>query len=351
MKISIDLAQLSLYTRQLAVLIRCGVPIPQSFRALTHGESQALNQAFNQVADQIETGTYISTSCSMHPHIFPLYYLGLLQVGEASGTLCHLLDELASYLNRAHTVSKKIYQALTYPLILCCACLILLLFLLAYILPLMAPLFAQAGAPLPWLTQGCLAIAEALGKIETWAGIALTGSLIFLLFLQIQQAEINSPLRQSLDEILLRLPLIGKLWRWTVVAQILKLLALMVKAGVDIRLIIATIYRSMSLQEYRQALLDMEDALMEGKSLSEALQVSGAFPVDSVHMVAVGEESGRLQQMLEVSAKLYEEQAITLTDTLITLLEPILLCIASLLVGTVCIAILLPWMSLLSQLH
>lgn len=173
MSIRVELSQLSLYTRQLAVLVRCGVPLPQSFRALTRGDDATLNLTFGQVADQIETGMYMSGACGQHPHVFPIYYLGLLQVGEASGTLCHLLEELARHLERADKIFKRVRQALVYPLVLCLTCSLLLVFLLTYILPLMGPLFEQAGAPLPWLTRVCLALATALQRPESWAGLAL----------------------------------------------------------------------------------------------------------------------------------------------------------------------------------
>lgn len=350
MKIKVDGARLALYTRQLAVLVRCGVPLPQSFRSLARGDDPILNLTSSQVADQIETGMYISAACGQHPHVFPIYYLGLLQVGEASGTLSQLLEELARHLDRSDRVSKKVRQALTYPLVLCVTCLALLLFLIAYILPLMAPLFEQAGAPLPLLTRACLWLATALGRPESWAGLALLGGLGYLLFVQVQEAEINSPLRRSRDSFLLGLPLLGQLLRWTILAQLFKLTGLMAGAGVEIRLIISTVYRCISYQEYREALLDVEDALMEGGSLAEALEVSPLFPPGAIQMVTVAEETGRLPQMLRIAAELYEDQAETLTGTLVDLLEPLLLCAASLLVGTVCVAVLLPWMSLLSHL-
>ena len=350
MSIQTDLARLSLYTRQLAVLINCGVPFPQSFRSLTRGDDPTLNRTFSQVADQIETGMYVSGACGQHPHVFPLYYLGLLQVGEASGSLARLLEELATHLDRSDRLQKKVRQALVYPLVLCTTCLLLLLFLLTYILPLMTPIFEQAGAPLPLLTRTCLALANALNRPETWAGLGLLAGAAYLLFRQVQEAEVNSPLRRSRDRFLLGFPALDQLLRWTVLAQTFKLMALMVGAGVEIRLIISTVYRCVNYQEYREALLEVEDALMEGASLAEALQRSPLFPSGAVQMVTVAEETGRLPQMLKIAAELYEDQAATLTGTLVDLLEPLLLCAASLLVGTVCVAVLLPWMSLLTHL-
>lgn len=341
---------LSVYTRQFAVLVRAGIPLVPALESLARGDNEKLNVAFREVSRRVQNGSYLSQALASFPTLFPPFYLGLVQVGERSGSLSMVLDRLAENLERRERIRKRLVSALVYPVVLTVVSLALLLFLIAYILPLMEPMFAQVGTELPWLTRICLALAHALQRLETWAGLALIGVVIGLAGMQVAQAERYSPLRRSRDRLLLQLPGLGALLRYGTLSNLLRLFALLLSAGLEMRSSLALLRSTVQFHQFEESLQQAEDGLLEGEDLADALGRGEAFPRGCLQMIRVAEESGRVPQMLEAAAGLYEDNAETLVGTLVDLLEPLLLCAASILVGVVCVAVLLPWMQLLSKL-
>lgn len=343
-------ATLAVYTRQLAVMVRSGIPILASLEGLTRGEDSRLNEAFREVGRKVSNGSYLSQALASMPQIFPIYYVGIVQVGERSGSLSMLLDRLADNLDRSTRLRRRLVSALTYPLVLITTSIGLLSFLLAYILPLMEPLFAQVGGELPLLTRLCLGMAHGLRRPEVWAMLLLAATGLGMAGTQIAQAEAHSPLKRSRDRLLLRLPAIGKLLRLATLGGLLRLFSLLLTAGVEIRAALGILRATVVFEDFQEALLLADEGLRDGDSLAEALGRGGAFPRGCLQMVRVAEESGRMDKMLDTAASLYEDAAENLADTLVDLMEPLLLCVASALVGIVCIAVLLPWLTLLSKL-
>jgi type II secretory pathway component PulF len=343
-------ATLAVYTRQLAVMVRSGIALLTALEGLTRGEDKVLNEAFDAVANRVRTGSYLSQALAAFPQLFPAFYLGIVQVGERSGSLSLLLDRLSDNLERSTRLRRRLLSALTYPLVLITTSIGLLTFLLAYILPLMEPLFAQVGGELPLLTRACLALAHALQKPQTWAMLLLAGIALGIVGNQIAHAEPHSPLKRSRDRFLLRLPGIGGLLKLATLGGMLRLFALLLAAGVEIRSALGILRSTVVFEDFQDALLLAEEALTEGDSLAEALGRGEAFPRGCLQMIMVAEESGRMDKMLDTAASLYEDAAEHLADTLVDLLEPLLLCVASVLVGVVCVAVLLPWLTLLSKL-
>lgn len=343
-------ANLAIYTRQLAVMVRSGIPLLTALEGLTRGEDRVLNVAFGTVAHKVRTGSYLSQALGTMPQLFPLFYVGIVQVGERSGSLSLLLDRLADNLERSTRLRRRLLSALTYPLVLITTSIGLLTFLLAYILPLMEPLFEQVGGQLPLLTRACLALAHALQTPSTWAVILLVAIGAGIVGNQIAHAEPHSPLKRSRDRFLLRLPGIGTLLRLATLGGMLRLFALLLTAGVEIRVALGILRSTVVFEDFQEALVLAEEALREGDSLAEALGRGDAFPRGCLQMIMVAEESGKMDKMLETAASLYEDAAEHLADTLVDLLEPLLLCVASVLVGVVCVAVLLPWLTLLSKL-
>ena len=350
MATKVDNATLAIYTRQLALMFRCGIPLQTCLHSLSKGEHEGLNRAFAETSLRVTQGVYLSTALARFPEYFPPYYLGLLQVGESTGTVHVLLERVAEYLENNADLEKRVRSALVYPVVLVIVSGALLTFLLAYILPIMRPMFDTAGVELPWLTRFCLSCAEGLRRLDVWAVIAFGMTVAALGIRQVMAAEPHSPLRRTRDRIVLELPLIGKVVSWATIAQLLRLMALMLAAGIDIRAVLRSLRATLSNQDFQDALGLVEECLTQGGTLAQGLHRSPLFPLGCVAMVRVAEETGCLTKMLETIAGLYEENAELATMTMLELLEPLLLCGASLVVGTVCIAALLPWMQLLSRM-
>ena len=340
-------AALALYTRQLAVLFRSGVPIVDGLQCVARGEDAKLNAVYADVGRRLQAGNYLSAA--MKPH-FPLYYVGLVKVGEESGSLQLVLERLADYLEARNRLERRIVSALTYPLVLALVSTALLLLLTVYIMPLMEPLFAQVGGQLPWITRLLLAFSHQFWRVESWATLGLVLLLAGFAVKQLFEAEPGTPLRRLRDRAVLEAPLFGKLARWSMIAELLRLFSLMAAAGIGIRQILRTLRESLQHTDFQDALLLMDQALQDGCTLAQAMNRSPVFPGPCVSMVQIAEESGRLAVMLDKVAGLYEDNVETLTGDIVALLEPLLLCFSSLFVGVVCLATLLPWLQLVTRL-
>ncbi len=329
---------LALATRQISVMYRAGVPLVSCLEFLTD------SPVFAQIRQRVNAGVYLSKAMGEFPGAFPGYYLALVRVGEESGSLETVLHQLAEHLEKSLRLRRQVASALVYPAVLAVVSLGLIGVLTLYILPAMEPLFAQTGRPLPLLTQLVLSAVRLARHPAAPGWLLLAGGLLAILVYQARVQEVDSGLRQGISRALLRLSLV----RATTNARLLRMLGLMLTAGMNLRKILECLIEGAEHHELRLALQRSGELLEDGLPLSEALR--GTLPRSALIMLASGEEAGRLAAMAQRTADLYEEQVEYATTSLAALLEPLILVATSAFVGLISLATLLPWISLLGEL-
>lgn len=330
---------LRLFSRQLATLLKAGVPLVQSFAILQEGQTKpSLSWLLADLHRQVAAGKQLAEAFSAHPKVFNQLYCSLIEAGEASGTLETLLETLASYQERQASLKAKIKKAVFYP------CWVLLIglgvaaVLLTQVVPEFEKMFAGLGADLPRFTQGVLNLSRSLqasGSFWLAALLAFSGLMVFW-------AKRSPSLSFKLSRLALRLPVFGQLLHKTAVARFASTLATCFAAGLPLVNALQAAGKATGNLVYQLKINALANEVMSGQALHQAMRADGLFPSLVVQMVALGEESGALDTLLIKVAEFYEEEVNNLVDSLMSLLEPLVILILGVLVGGLVLAIYLP---------
>lgn len=327
------------FTRQLATMLQSGILIANGLRALglSHDKT-ALPQLIATLRSDIESGLNLSAALAKHPKHFNTLYCSLVAVGETSGTLHRMMTNIADYTEKVAKIKQKIRAALFYPLLVAVVAVVVVALLLLVVIPQFATLFADYGTELPRLTR--IVIAISTGMIEGWywviSGVAISiGGGIFAY-------RQSATLRYAGAQALLKLPIIGKILSKAIIARIARTLATMFAAGIPLVEALGSVARAAGNRVYARALLAVRTEVTAGQSLEQALAQSGLFPGLVVQMVASGEESGRLDQLLDKVAEFYEGEVDHAVASLASLIEPLLIVVLGIIVGGIVIAMYLP---------
>ena len=334
----ISAAALALLTRQLATLVRAGMPLDEALRAL--GEqtgARRLRAVLADVCARISEGASLHEAMSAYPAVFPEFYCSMVAAGEAGGRLDEALERLADYTESRRALRQSLSMALIYPAILTLVSLLVLAVLLVYVVPEVVRVFQQTGQSLPWLTSALIATSQTLRE-SGWL-ILLAGALALLpgRFL------LGRPLvRARYDRLLLELPFIGRVNRMRHAARLTRSLAILTKSGVPLLEALQISSRMISNVPLRAAVQDATVSVREGGRLHKALSECGWFPPLLVQMLASGEESGELDDMLARAADHQEQELKTILTTATALFEPFIIVVMGALVLAIVLAILLP---------
>ncbi len=333
---------LALVTRQLATLINAALPIEEALRAAAAQCRQPRIQSMLlAVRGKVLEGYSLAKALGSYPTAFPELYRATVAAGEHAGHLGPVLEQLADYTEQRQQSQQKIQMALLYPVILMCASLGIVGFLLGYVVPDVVRVFVDSGQTLPALTRGLIALSE---WVKAWgmAVLLLTvgGVLVF------RRALRNEELRRRWHYILLRLPLVGGLISATETARFASTLAILVRSGVPLVEALAIGGEVISNRIIRTDVANAAQRVREGGSLSRALEASRQFPPMMLHMIASGERSGELDQMLSRTARNQENDLAATIGLLVGLFEPFMLVFMGAVVLVIVLAILLPILSL-----
>lgn len=329
----------ALFSRQLATMMRAGVPLVRAFDIVAGGARNAAFKALIQrVCGDVAAGSALSQALAKHPAQFNALYCNLVAVGEQSGTLEAMLGRLADDQERAAAIKRKVKKALTYPALVVAAAVVVCTILLIHVVPQFEAVFAGAGARLPTFTRFVIRCSE---LAQAWWWIALLASVGAGVGVVLAKRR-SQAFAAVLDRTALRAPLVGGLLRQAAVARYARTLGTALAAGVPLVEALAAVAESTGNAVYVAAVHGIREEVAAGRALHQSMRECGAFPNMTVQMVAVGEESGSLDTMLNKAAEQLEAQVADAVDNLTTLIEPLLMAVLGVLVGGLVVAMYLP---------
>lgn len=333
---------LALVTRQLATLIQAALPIEEALRAAAAQSSRPRIQSMLlAVRARVLEGHSLAASLQAYPTAFPELYRATVAAGEHAGHLGPVLEQLADYTEQRQQSRQKVQLALLYPLILMCASLLIVGFLLGYVVPDVVKVFIDSGQTLPALTRGLIVLSEG---VKAWGVLIVLALLLALVALRL--ALRKPATRLSWHRLLLRVPLLGRLLRATDCARFASTLAILTRSGVPLVEALAIAAEVIGNRVIRGEVVRAAQRVREGGSLTRALEATGQFPPMMLHMIASGERSGELDQMLARTARNQESDLAAQIALLVGLFEPFMLVFMGAVVLVIVLAILLPILSL-----
>ncbi|HTL71617.1 MAG TPA: type II secretion system F family protein [Candidatus Eisenbacteria bacterium] len=330
------------FVRQSAILLDAGVPLLKAVTMLTTQiESEKLFRALDRVKDEMRAGSSLKAALAKDPKVFPPMWTFLIEAGETSGNLPLVLNQLADHLEASINLKKKVASALVYPAVLVVLTFAAVLVFLLKIIPVFAKLFANFNAKLPPLTLAVIAVSDFARAYFFYVVVAAVAGVYFL-----RRYSRTPGGRRVLDRFIIRIPVFGELMRDSILARIAINLSTLVKSGVNLLKSIEITARASGNAIYETALENIEQEIQQGKTLSAALGDSALFPPILISMIAIGEESGRLAEMLERVAKYHESRVDVFLGRLSTLIEPLVLVLVGGFVGLLVVSMFLPIFSL-----
>ena len=334
----ISAAALALLTRQLATLLRAGMPLDESLRALgAQTAARRLQAVLADVCARITEGASLDEAMSMYPGVFPEFYRSMVAAGEAGGRLEEALERLADYTETRRALRQSLSTALIYPAILTLVSLLVVAVLLIYVVPEVVRVFQQTGQSLPWLTTALIASSQALRDFG-WL-LCLGAALALLLGRFLLRRTV---IRARFDRMLLDMPFLGRITRMLHAARLTRSLAILTQSGVPLLKALEISGRMVINIPLRAAVEDAAVRVREGGRLHKALDDCGWFPPLLVQMLASGEESGELDDMLARAASYEENELQTVLTTAAALFEPLIILVMGAVVLVIVLAILLP---------
>jgi type IV pilus assembly protein PilC len=330
---------LTLFTRQLATMMKAGVPLLQSFDIVGKGHSNpSMSKLIMDLRADIETGTSLNNAFRKYPLYFDPLFCNLVGAGEQAGILEDLLTRLAVYKEKTLALKAKIKSALTYPIAILAIAFIVTAVIMIWVVPAFKEVFSSFGADLPTPTLVVMAMSDFVVK---WWYI-LFGSLFGAIYFFLQSWRRSLKMQQTMDRLMLRLPVFGDVIRKATIARWTRTLATMFAAGVPLVEALDSVGGASGNAVYLDATKKIQTEVSTGTSLTVAMQNANVFPNMVTQMVAIGEESGALDGMLGKVADFYEEEVDEAVSALSSLMEPMIMVILGVLIGGLVVAMYLP---------
>ena len=330
---------IALFTRQMATMMKSGVPLLQAFDITVDGlEKKAMRELVGKVKNEVASGSTFADALRKQPEYFDELYCNLVASGEQSGALDTLLDRIATYKEKTEALKAKIKKALNYPIAVVCIAIIVTVILLVKVVPQFEEVFQGFGAELPAFTQLVINISEVVQSY--WH--LVVGSLVLIGFFVKRTLKSSKSARNTLDRLTLKLPVVGDILHKSAVARFGRTLATTFAAGVPLVEALDSVAGAAGNVVYANAAKQIKEDVSTGQQLQFAMKSSGIFPSMAVQMVSIGEESGALDEMLEKVATFYEDEVDNMVDGLTSLMEPVIMSVLGVLVGGLIIAMYLP---------
>ncbi|ANE53859.1 MULTISPECIES: type II secretion system F family protein [Methylomonas] len=330
---------IAVFARQLATMLAAGVPLVQSFDIIGRGHDNAsMSEMLLSIKADVEGGDTLAQALGRKPLYFDALFCNLVEAGEHAGVLETLLDKIATYKEKTESIKKKVKKALTYPVAVLVVAFIVTAILLVFVVPVFEDLFKGFGADLPAFTQFVI---ELSAWVQEWwwavVGVLFIGGYTFTYFKKRSKA-----FNHFLDRMLLKIPVVGMILQKSAIARFARTLSTMSAAGVPLVEALVSVAGACGNILFYEAVMKVRDDVATGQQLKFALETTGMFPNMVVQMVAIGEESGSIDAMLDKVADFYEEEVDNLVDNLSSLMEPIIMVILGILVGGLIVAMYLP---------
>jgi type II secretory pathway component PulF len=326
-----------LFTKQLAVLLKSGVPLLQSLELLIGQFEGRMRSIIIDLRDGIKEGLPLAELLARYPKVFDNIYVQLVRAGEATGKLELILERLIEYMERREVITKKVKAALRYPMIQLVIIVLVVIALLMFVLPNLAEMFSSQGAKLPWTTRFLLAASNFI--ISYW--YILLG-LILIIVIAFRYWKKTPRGARRYDQIKLKLPIIGYFTRMGAVVQFSRTLGMLIESGVNLAESLDIVVSIIDNRILADALNDARDNIIRQGRIAEFLKETNVFPPIAIYLINTGEQSGQLDTMLLTVAKNYEDDVTEYSDSLSSLLEPIMMIIMAVVVGFVVLSVVQP---------
>jgi type IV pilus assembly protein PilC len=330
---------IAIFTRQLATMMKAGVPLLQAFDIVGRGNANpSVTKLLNDVRTDVETGTSLSAAFRKYPLYFDNLYCNLVEAGEAAGILESLLDRLATYMEKSEAIKSKIKSALMYPIAVVVVAFVVVAVIMIFVIPSFKSVFSSFGADLPAPTLFVIAISEFF--VSYWWLIfgGIGGGLYFFM----QAWKRNEKMQKFMDRLLLKVPVFGVLIEKSCIARWTRTLATMFAAGVPLVEALDSVGGASGNSLYADATQRIQQEVSTGTSLTAAMQNANLFPSMVIQMTAIGEESGSIDHMLGKAADFYESEVDDMVAGLSSLMEPIIIVFLGTIVGGIVISMYLP---------
>ena len=338
LKQKVNQRSVAVFTRQLATMIDAGLPLVQSLEILSSQQDNKLfKNVIRQIKEDVEGGSTFAGALTKHPSAFNELYTNLVVAGEEGGILDNILNRLASYIEKAEALKKKVKSALVYPSTIIGVAVIVVMILMIFVIPVFESMFKSAGQSLPLPTLIVLTISKMIKKYV----LIFIPAFVLLIYLFKKYYQTQNG-RAVVDSLLLKLPVFGPLLKKIAVARFSRTLGTLVSSGVPILDGLTIVSRTSGNRTIETAILSARASIREGETIAEPLGRSGIFPPMVIQMIAVGESTGALDSMLSKIAEFYEEEVDVAVANLTSLLEPLLMVFFGVVIGGVVIAMYLP---------
>ena len=338
-KKAITPGDIAIFARQLATMMKAGVPLVQSFDIVADGqENIAFRELVIAIKNDVSGGNSLASALKRHPRHFDDLFCNLVHAGEQSGKLDSMLDRIAIYKEKTEALKSKIRKALTYPIAVVGIAIIVAAILLIWVVPQFAETFSSFGADLPAFTMFVLMLSNFV-QAYWWAIFFGLGAGIYILK---EMRYRNKKFADWIDAMMLKLPIVGPILKEAVVARFSRTLCTTFAAGVPLVEALDSVAGAAGNEVYARAIRQIRDDVTVGTQLNQAIRTTGLFPMMLLHMVTIGEESGALDSMLDKVASHFEAEVDNKVDGLTALLEPFIMAVLGVLVGGMMVAMYLP---------
>lgn len=330
---------IAIFTRQLATMMKAGVPLLQAFDIVGRGNANAsVTKLLNDIRTDVETGTSLSAAFRKYPMYFDSLYCNLVEAGEAAGILESLLDRLATYMEKTEAIKSKIKSALMYPIAVMVVAFVVVSVIMIFVIPAFKEVFTSFGADLPAPTLFVIALSEIFVKWWWLIFGSIGGSLYFFM----QAWKRNEKVQMFMDRLMLKLPLFGDLVYKSVIARWTRTLATMFAAGVPLVEALDSVGGASGNSVYAAATEKIQQEVSTGTSLTAAMTNANVFPSMVLQMCSIGEESGSIDHMLGKAADFYEAEVDDMVAGLSSLMEPMIIVFLGTLIGGIVVSMYLP---------
>ncbi len=335
----IETADIAIFSRQLATMLAAGIPLVQAFEIVGNGhENAAMQKLILGIKADVEGGSALAEALAKQPLYFDDLFVNLVEAGEQAGALESLLDKIATYKEKTEAIKKKIKKALTYPAAVLAVAFIVTTILLIFVIPSFEDLFKGFGADLPGFTRMVIDLSAFVRSKGIILALIIAAAVSAFIYFK----KRSRPFRHFLDRMMLKMPIIGPILEKAAIARYARTLSTMFAAGVPLVEALESVAGATGNIVYEVGVLEMRDEVATGQRLQQSMENTDLFPNMVIQMIAVGEESGSLDEMSAKVADFYEADVDDAVDNLSSLLEPMIMGILGILVGGLVVAMYLP---------
>ncbi len=334
----VDPGELNMATRQLGTLLKAGITIADALKALIDQvDSRDFERVFRDVREKVTQGETLGEAFSHHPNYFSDLYVNMVKAGEASGHLDEILGRLSEFLTKQNRLKNKVTSALTYPIVMIIVGVLVVAVLMTVVVPNLTQLFSKVGKALPAATEILIAVSKFFEKF--WWTLPVG---CFLLWALRRATLATADGRLRYDRLMMRFPVVGDLIRKSAINRFARTMSILLKSGIPVLEALTIVKDVVQNAVISKTLGEVHDSIVEGSDIATPLQASGVFPSMVGYMIATGEQSGQLEDILTKISEAYDEEVEVATQRLTAVLEPAIIVVLACIVGFVVLAIVLP---------